>query len=978
MKKKWMVGALTFVLASSIMTQPLNKLNYNIVQAQEVQFTGRDRALAIIENITFRDVADNHWAKEAIVRLGAIDIVKGYNEGNRKEYRPGGAVTNQEALAFILRILGLEEEAQKASEEIENEFATNEHVLSIWSKGYLQIAMELELITEEDFENALEPNQGELTEESFRREMPATREQVAQWLVKALNQVNPALIRPLYVQNRIFNYADWENTSSDKVPYVEAVIANNIMVGDNITFRPRAHLTRAEMAMIISNVDDILYDAMNIQRKSGVVDKIEVESQITSQNITRRKIYVRTDEGKIEIITYEERTNNRTLSIDVPVYNQGQVQGLGTLKENDSIEYLVDQGNTILYVLNKGAAATEKVQGVLQPLHNLENGFITIKTSNGNNVTYRLSESMYIGSRIKVGNQFVEKDRAPVGQSVVLDMQNNLIVGLDYDVITSDKEISGIVKSVSPNFGYITITDWYTGKDVIKNFYRNQMTVEKLMHYDNVSQSYINGAFKFNPLSSTIEAIEPGDIVYITLDDAGYISHISARTNYIVKYGKVLFINYNHGNSYNFTVEYEDGQLGYFEVNEPIIVQRGGNIVPSYEINAGDWVKMLVNQAVISPGHMEEKVKEINIDSYKNSITRVFKGQLSNNYNPGQRTLALINSEELSQIGWIDYRQSRNLEFNTRNLEVYYNGQQISFDEALHKYRGPNYTVYVAMEELPGREQICRISIFNNRDTILNKDHVIHTDGGQSFTLFGTVNPINVSPGTIIIRNGRLVEPSNIMSPDYAQVILNGQGRAAVVNITQEPGNDRITVSRGRIKEIEDRNTFTVSSQGMLMDMTWVYSPIERTYTINYETIIMDENGFVPFDQFRGYDENSQIEEVYTIISEGTHAKYVIKNPYSTEGVTGRIYDIGNGSIRINNVNVYNTTNKTWDVLSYQSNYGIINIEENSIILKNNKVITPAELKLGDNIRVLTTENLTTKLLQENSREVIGYIILVE
>jgi hypothetical protein len=989
MKKNWSKRIIVLAVTGTLVTQPLYKWPNTYVYGQEIQqaYVGRNQAEAIIQNLNFSDVTDSHWAKEAVTRLGAMDIVKGYNLNNQKQYNPSGSVTNQEALAFILRLLDLEEEAQQAGEVLENNLQLGNSTLPLWSLGYLQLASQMGLITNAQLQDALAEDQGALEGGAFLRSAPATREQVAEWLVKAINQYDPELIGPVYQQNYVFNFQDWGNITPNKVPYVEAVSSKGIMIGDNNSFRPKSSLTRAEMAQVLKNVDEILYDLAGVERKYGVIEKVEDENIINNPQKALRKFYIRNSDGGLDTIQYEYvRNENRVSNIDVPVLKNGTVQGLNALRAEDQIEYLVEPlTNQVLYVNHRGVVSMQQVRGVLQPLHDLNNGKVTIKTPAGSSFTYQLSDRLYYDNNIKVGDHFVDAQRAPIGQYVVLDLQDNLVTGLDYyNYNTQSLELNGVVREIDANYGYITIVDYSTGNEITKYFYRNDVNAIKQMHYDTISSdNYIDNVFNttlYDPRTTTIDRIEAGDIVHMKInpDNPDYITDISAKTNYVVKYGNVRSMDYVHQDLYRMTVQFEDGQLAYYEVDQAVVIRKGSSNIPSYDLKAGDWVKLLVNQAVIGPGHIEDTIKEISVDRYKNNIATVYRGQLGSR-NKSQNTFSLLNSQELGQNNWLDYKQSRNLTFKENQMEVYYKGERISLDDALYRYAGSNYVAYVAMESLPGADSVVRVSIYDDtRSTILDQDYVLDTNGGQSFTLFNTINPIVTDPGTIIIRNGRLVEASNILAPDYTQVVLGGAGAAAVVNITQEPGNTALTLSRGRVKEIEDNQSFVVSSQGMLRDMTWVYSPIERTYTIDYETVIKDENGFISFQDFRDYDEMSQVDEVYTIISEGTKAKYLIKNPYATEGFVGVYYGNEGNSLSIRNVSVYDSNSKVWDDLSLNSNYARVLVEENSIILKNNKAISIGELKEGDRLRVYNTENLAVKLKQEGSRETVGYIILVE
>ncbi|MFP4697185.1 MAG: S-layer homology domain-containing protein [Eubacteriales bacterium] len=985
MSRKWISIIIIFAMTSTtLVTQLSYKYSTNYVYGEEVQETykGKLNADEIINNIDFSDVSSEHWAKESVTRLGSLDIIKGYNENNLRRYRPDENVSNERALAFILRIIGLEEEAQQAGEVLEQQYETNENTLSIWSKGYMQVASNMGLITQNDFLDALDENQEGLIEgENFLRQAVATREQVAEWLVKALNQFDPEIIEPQHSQNSIFNYNDWESVSADKVPFVEAVIDNNIMIGSNNSFRPNDPLTGAEMAQVIKNVDDILYEVMDISRHIGVVEKIEEENTMNNEKRKIRNYYIRDSNGDLSLVQHEYiiKENENVEEIDVPVLKEGEIQGLLGLETGEQIEYLTnDTTDEMLYIYSEGKAEENKIKGKLQPIYNTDE--ITIKNPEGLKYTYNLSKRLISENGIKIEENIVPIDKLSIGQEIVLNIEGDLVVGLEYyHENPLDEEISGIVKEVDSDFGYITITEWFSGEDITKYFYPEDIIVEKQMHYDDMDEvGYIDEVFDkdiYDDRDMTIDAIEPGDIIHIRLnrDDSDYITQISAKTNYIVKFGVVRDFNYNHENDYNFIVENDDGRLQYFEVKEPLIIQKGEKKIAAYELEDGDWVKMLVNQAVIDSGHIEESVKEITVNPYKNKITKVQKGQLWS-YNKLQNTVTLLNSYELSKTGWTNLRKSTSFKIDDKELEVFYNGRQISLNEAIHRVGQTSANAYVALDNF---NKISKINIEDSNDRVLDYDYVLNSDGGRSFRLFNTINPINITPGTIVLRNGRLVEPSSILSPDYTQVVMN-RTEATVVNIINEPGNSALTISRGRINEIDDYNSFEVNSQGMLNDMNWSYSPIERTYTIDHETIIKDEDGIIPLENFKDYEEYSQVDEVFTIISEGTKAKYLIKNPYSTEGFTGTIYEIEEDNFKIKDVEVYDVENKSWDVLSNESNYSSVIIEENSIVLKNNQASTLGELENGDRVRVLTTENLLENYNDNNLREAIGYIVLVE
>jgi predicted DNA binding protein len=160
--------------------------------------------------------------------------------------------------------------------------------------------------------------------------------------------------------------------------------------------------------------------------------------------------------------------------------------------------------------------------------------------------------------------------------------------------------------------------------------------------------------------------------------------------------------------------------------------------------------------------------------------------------------------------------------------------------------------------------------------------------------------------------------------------------------------------------------------------MTYVYSPIPREFIIDHNTQIIGEEGAISISEFIDYSEISKVDEVYTIIAEGTRATYLVQNEYATQGVKGQIYQVNDSEIMIKDVLVYNSGTKKWTTLSLTNSYGQVNLLENSIIIKENQVVSKDELESGDKLRVMTTENLSSKLLLTSDRAVDGVIIFVE
>jgi hypothetical protein len=973
------------------MSLPVNAVTDPSVLTQPVEnvYKARSDAKAIIENLRFSDVSPNSWAIEPITRFGALEIIKGYNEKNAKAYRPNVSITNEETLAVLLRILGLEEQAQQAGNKLlQDNPELPDHVLTLWTKGYLQLAKNMGLITEDDLDNAFAEEQSELIpSENFIRRGPVTREQLAVWIVKAINKQQPNLISPLYKQQEVFNYSDWEKISRESIPYVEAVIKNKIMVGNNGKFNPKGIVTREQMAQMLKNLDDIAYNTMKIKKISGIVAYIKDSNTMGgSDSVASRKILITDENGKVSEVNYEyiKKSNGQVIIKDVPVLINGVIGGLLNLREGEYIEYLVkDDTEEMVYAYSKGINKPYEIEGMLQALTEIKNGRITVTDDKGTNYSFKMKGALYnnIDETININDINVKIQNAPISSKVKLYIENNLVTKIELvgQQIIFD-EIRGIVKENNPAFNYITIITW-DGKEVTKYYEKKNVNVEKQQYYDTEDEiGYIDEMFpdfRFDPRDTKIDDIEGGDLVTLKISlDGEKVIAISARTNYIVKYGSIKQITNNGVNGIRLMVKFNDLSSTIYNIPSDVPVKKSGLNIQQYELKEGQVVKMLINQAVFEPGTITESVKEIQVDDYGNTIANIYKGKLGN-LNNSQRTLTLLNSYELTKTGWRDYSKSKILDISAKNIEYYLDSKQISLDYALNYLKASNIDVYVAMEKYYDDEKVIKVTFGTGRENILAADNITYSSGNR-FKILQSPSFINTNAGTIVVKNGKLLENNNIVSPDYAQVILNGNGKAVIVKITPEPSNKATSIFRGRIKSINENENMRIQSFALLKGMKWIYSPIPRMFTTDYDTVVIDENGIVDNADFIDYSEKTKVDKVYTIISNGTKAKYIIENPYCLDGVKGEIYETEEGVIKIKDTIVYNKANNSWSDLSYTNSYAKINLKNNTVIIKNNEIISADMLTKGDVIRIITDKYIIDELKKTGKREVDGYIILVE
>lgn len=153
----------------------------------------------------FSDVSGpEQWYYEELAELYKAGVINGYPDGT---FRPASTVTTGEALKMILEASG---------------YPTPERVASHWARGYLNLALEEELLV-----------RGEITD----LDIPMTRELVCRVASKALRL------------ERMYEDQPFDDTDST---YVLALYDHGVITGyEDGSFRPEMSLTRAELTAIV-------------------------------------------------------------------------------------------------------------------------------------------------------------------------------------------------------------------------------------------------------------------------------------------------------------------------------------------------------------------------------------------------------------------------------------------------------------------------------------------------------------------------------------------------------------------------------------------------------------------------------------------------------------------------------------------------------------------------------------------------------
>jgi len=994
-------------------------------------FIGRQESNTIINNIRFDDLT-GHWANESVAHAGSFGVIRG-GGGN---FEPNEVVSNQLALAFVVRMIGMGDQAQNAAIELQDEFAL-ETLAELLNLGYMQVARQQNIISDEEFYQLAPPPQvddepedeeaedepepededdeelenGEENEEDDDDEEnqedeedeeepeveeepeaihslgiePVTREVMAAWLARALVAANSEDINLENAPQTILTFGDWETISPTYGRYVEAITSLGIMRADgNGNFNPNAYVTRAEMTQMLRNMDNVFYDIAGIERNTGTVAAFrDVQEVATMQGDVWRNYYIRTAEGGVEVLQHQliQTPSGQTIDTNVVVFRNGEVGGFELLAVGDQIEYFVRTADdVVMYIrVDQVEQSVGRVQGRLHSV-DTEEGTITVRDENDRTFIYHMIGGMFgqddSGEYIFMDRLRLRRPNFPIGNFIDLVLINNLVTELNFvGQPIHTVEMNGIVIYNSPEFGFLTFMD-SEGNTLTRQYNSNDIRVQREGHHQTGSNiGYIGQMFpnfQFNPLETTIAELVPGDLIFMRFDpnDPNVIVNVNAVANFTTRHGLVSQVSNANGRT-QILLQFDNNQTAWFELPAGTFVSNQGRPVPQNSIQVGDRLRLLVNQAIIAPGHILESVLEASIQADGHNISSILTGSLSG-INTIQQQLMLNNARPLTQIGWGSHNQVQQLNTSARDIAFFHEGQRTSLDQANRMLGRSDVEVYVAIDNSPMGERVRQVTFRDGRDELLSADTVIAADGNGNFQIASFNGNISTDSGTIVRRNGRMVTGLDISVGDFVTVSLNGGNTAAVVDITPLPAASGINFARARIQSVNENISFTVEAMSVFTNNTWIFTPIEREFTIGPDTLFLDEFGFVPPEWFIGYTADSVVGNVYTIIYDGSMATHVIDVPHTNRSVRGTIaYD---GSTFLRDAQFQNHTTGIWVDTNAVDNTMNIITAPNTIIVRNNNIVQPWDLRAGDRVRVLTT----TLPELYGGVEIPGHVILVE
>ncbi|KAB3531865.1 S-layer homology domain-containing protein [Alkaliphilus serpentinus] len=894
----------------------------------ENPYQGINSADILLRNITMNDIA-SHWAREAIQEAAALQLMM----GDSNTFRPDDTLNHMEAVTVLVRAIGMEAEAQQFGENQAEAPVGNFAVLSVidnWAKGYVQLAIQNNIITNEEVNEILNitPQQAEDLEaiveqrldaygeditpqeraaleaqirdqlELSRWKSPISRQMMALWIARALE------LQPIYGNEMIevYSFDDWNRIDTDKIPYIEAILQEDIMSGMGESFSPNGRLTRGQMAQIMLNVRDDLLEKRGVTKLEGQVVKIEEYHQ---QGNHAKLITFETTDKSYEIISLLEGKT------DFIVLRNNHLQLSSSLRVEDFLELFINPDGKIFY----GRVIPEEEIIIEGFINSLDRDNYHLSLTDFDDDAHFLSADASTPVVIN-GKPATFKDLL-VGQEAILTIKNNKVINIE-----------GYLEEDPNLHGYIPPGSRTKVGDVL---YINGLEIA-LKTSDGIERYQITDFTQVirNENSANLNQIKKGDRVILSFDDI-YSSEISA-------------------------IQVEDDERHITAVYRGVIEQVNER---SDELLL-DKVEVLNNNKWVANQATKIKLK-VGESIYSGGVKITLKELATNK---GKEVYAAVESSYgVEKTVKVLLKKGGNQMYSNKITSIHYGtGRMVVSNNSINYHDG---TIVIQNNRLldslnlEESQSVFLTADFNNNErtaaiVAIDYDGILddRIDGSRLVVYRGKIDAI----GDYKVTIGRLA-----YQLDYLQLEENKwveDTRPTSVSLTDD------TYVYDSELELEVDTLAFLDSQ--YIDPSKIKNTTLRNRIKNKHYL-----GKTAYFIVREYGEGEEMAQELLAINLTPHQKFYTNRVNTDHGAIGEIQsiDLDTGEITIGNLKNWNQLSNRWQEASGQDPISI----DKAVILLNDEALTRDELyRIKDNASVYLIKN------KDVSTQDDAYILIIE
>ncbi|WP_342573537.1 phosphate ABC transporter ATPase [Solibacillus sp. FSL K6-1781] len=494
----------------------------------------------------------------------------------------------------------------------------------------------------------------------------------------------------------------------------------------------------------------------------------------------------------------------------------------------------------------------------------------------------------------------------------------------------------------------------------------------------NTSKYYINSTL------TTIDGFKAGMSVTIKVN-LGKITEMRGSTNVeggsIVENSKQVtgVVTQIDPNGLQLRVKIDGSSTKNYSVTNNTEVFKGNSSVDLSTLYVGDRVRLKFATANTS------RIAEITIMSTANMVAELYKADL-NTVNTNKNTLNVKNAHPLLNWRFGTVKTKTQATFNfTNSTSIYVGNKKISKSQ-LKKYN--NSELYFVTKTQFSKEVIDKIIVLAKNERTFYQPITSVNLGVNTLQLKNSLK-LNYHNGSILIRNGRLVEPEGLIALDLAQnpisttafVLTDGAIKsdyAHIVNITNDgylaPNLSKYKLYFGRIN-VADLDAYEVELSDLQRfdNHFWNTENSIASFAYSNSTIASELDGTKQFkvipeldlDLYDNYTNSPNPYYGYFFVNdghiEGIH--FVPNEKLATLTLTGRVSSINFNTKKISVVN-----SSQWNKDGHWSyRFGSLSLDlSKAMVIKDGEVIDISDIKKADHVTAIARSTSEVYVLLVN------------
>ncbi len=410
------------------------------------------------------------------------------------------------------------------------------------------------------------------------------------------------------------------------------------------------------------------------------------------------------------------------------------------------------------------------------------------------------------------------------------------------------------------------------------------------------------------------------------------------------------------------TVRRDDGSVETYFASIAIPITKQGQTVNLDQLYIGDRVKLYFDEMTGT------NIVRMEVQGTSILVKDVYKGNMNLIDEAGQH-FTLSDVQVLRNSLWESYQPSWRINYAT-DLPVYCAGQKIAIHN-LKYYRGRS--VYIVTKQVLGRECIDRMVIKSQYEAAYAAQVKEVNWFSDACELDNNKN-ISFNNGSIIIKDGRLQDKFAITEGTDAYFITDSMGTqrlASLVLIYNSGVNNsnagQTCIYAGQLSDIFE-DSFWIEDPYKLDNNAWDDESDMEFYLDNDTGIYdMDNMRTLTISEFAGGDysvdedsdraEDNDLENWYAyVIAMGDRAACVgvyqeeeeLEGQRVTSGIIGTIENSNavGWTASLRDCSDWSEHKEKWMVKNANLSIGV----NNALIMRNGKIISPRELKVGERL----------------------------